>query len=138
MSKAKSDDKKSHYLDKNPVLALWILKRKNKGMNVIQHVACDPFFIYIFSNYQIKLWNLYSNKTPIIFYSTSGIASKIIHPDNTKSHSLYLHLGVINCDLGQYAICSAITERQDTLTIQGLLLRFVQAGANIPKQVVSY
>ncbi|KAK0169543.1 hypothetical protein PV328_011905, partial [Microctonus aethiopoides] len=75
--------------------------------------------------------------TPIIFDSTSGIATKIMHAGNTKSHSLYLHLGIINCELGQYAVCSAITEKQDTVTIQGLLLRFIQAGTNHPKQVSS-
>ncbi|KAK0072603.1 hypothetical protein PV326_014302, partial [Microctonus aethiopoides] len=65
----------------------------------------------------------------------SALSTKIMHAGNTKSHSLYLHLGIINCELGQYAVCSAITEKQDTVTIQGLLLRFIQAGTNHPKQV---
>lgn len=124
-SKAKSDDKISHYWNEDPVLALCILKTKNKGINVIQHIGHDPFFIYIFSNYRITLWNLYSDETPIIFDSTFGIATKICRAGNTKSHSRYLHLGIINCELGQYAICSAITGKQDTLPIQGLLMRFV-------------
>lgn len=110
---------------------------EKKAMNVIQHIGHDLFFIYIFSNYQIKLWNLYCDKTPIIFDSTSGITTKIRHAKNTKSHSLYSHLSIINCELRQYAIYSAITGKQDTPTVQGLLMRFVQAGANNPKQVVS-
>lgn len=72
----------------------------------------------------------------MIIDAISGIAKKCLLMPNEKSHSLFLHLAVINCDKGQFAISEAITERQDAVTIEYWLKRFIQDGANYPKQVV--
>lgn len=101
MSTAKSQDKKARTLHRDPIVSLGILKRSPLGKDVIQNIGYDPFSVIMFSNYQIRLWNLYSDKVPLIIDATSGIATKLIHADGQKSRSLFLHLAVINCNLGQ-------------------------------------
>ena len=109
----------SQYLDRDPLKALQKLKRTPMGKNVIRHIGLEPFFIYIFSSHQIRLWNMFCTKVPLLVDSTTGVAQKIsTFPE--KSHTLELHVGVINCRFGQLAVFEGILERQDTVSIKNL------------------
>lgn len=136
MRQAKHEFVKSQYLNKDPIIALQMLKKTALGQNVIRNIGSDPFFVYIFTSHQIRIWNMFSREVPLIIDSSTGIARKLDRL-GSKSHTLALHLGVINCKYGQLAVFEGVTERQDTLTIEYLLKRFLQLGAKYPKQVVS-
>lgn len=134
----KYENKKANYLDPDPFRAIHILETQPIGKNVIQAIGYRPFFVYIFSGIQVNLWNMYSAKVPLIIDSTSGVCMKITYPNKEKSRSIFLHIGVINCDHGQNVVLAALTERQDTLTIKHLLDRHQQSNGNKPLQCVSW
>lgn len=134
---AKHDYKKAQYLHTNPIIAISIMKRKPTGVNVIHDLGYDPFSVVICSNFQIKFYNIHSNKGPVAVDTMSNVAQKIVYSDKKKSHTLCMHLVVINTVYGQYTIGTAITERQDAVTIQRCFQRMIQLGANFPLQIVS-
>lgn len=137
MRQAKSEYVKSRYFDMDPIKSIQIMKRNSVGKNIIRDISNDPFKVFIFSQHQIRLWNNVVNEVPLIIDSTTGIAKKLDIFRGEKSHTLGLHLGVVNCKWGQLSVLEGITERQDTVTISTLLQRFIQAGARYPKQTVS-
>lgn len=133
---AKAECVRSQYLHKDPLEALKIMKRIALGQNIIHQIGCDPFFINIFSSHQIRVYNDCVSETPLLIDSTTGVARKLELIPGVKSHTLALHIGVINCKYGQLAVFEGITERQDTVSIEQLLKRFLQGGASYPKHVV--
>lgn len=134
---SQTDYVNSKYFDKDPVEAIKIMKSKFIGRNTNHNIGADPFHVFMFSPHQVRLWNQLGVEHHSCIDFTTGIARKLKMYGNKKSHTLALHLGVINCDYGQLAVFEGITERQDTVTIEQLLKRYIQAGAGYPKQIVS-
>ena len=85
----------------------------------------------------MRLWNHFFNTCPLLLDSSSGVAQKIIKENKQKSRSIFLHVAVINSEMGQFSVTYSATERQDAITIETWLKKFIQSGAEYPKQVVS-
>lgn len=136
---AVSQKKASEHLDADPIKALGIMKRLTaKGQNTIRHIGYDPTFVHFWSAHQTRLYNekVQRENVPLIIDSTGKIAFEIKHAGNAKSQHLFLYLGVINCQAGQFSVVQQISEKQNTVAVHNWLLNWIHSGAKYPKEVV--
>lgn len=137
---AKSQATKREYLDPNPIKSLGKMKRQTtKGQNVIRDIGFDPIFVHFWSPHQTRVYNqkIREEGAPIAFDCSGQVAYEIAHEGGEKSQHFFLYLGVISCHAGQFSVVQQISERQNTVTINTWLEKWLESGALIPKEVVS-
>lgn len=140
LRRIKHDYKKSAYLDDDPIKSLGILKRSVPlGQNVIHKIGYDPFFIYFWSTHQIKIYNakVREEGACLAIDATGKVTPKITHANNDKSKHLFLYTGILNCQTGPLPVIRQITECHDAASISDWLRKWLQTGAQYPREVVS-
>lgn len=89
---AKSEYKKSQYLDKDPIKALSILKRKTTlGKNVVHNIGYDPFYVHFWSSHQNRLYNKVNRKCAVLIIDATGkVAPKLKYADGRNAKYLFI------------------------------------------------
>lgn len=141
LRRVKLEYKKSLYLHEDPIKSLGLLKRsKPLGQNVIHKIGFDPFFVYFWSSHQIKFYNtkVAERDASLAIDATGKVAPKIKHSNNENSKHLFLYTGTLNCQSGSLPVMRQITECHDAASISDWLRKWLQTGAQYPKQVVRF
>lgn len=135
---AKCQSKKRKYLDDDPMTAISKFKRSREGLNIIRDIGLDPIKVYFWSPHQTRLYNKLIKNADSSFCvdATGGLAKQIVHVDGKKSQNIFLYHGVLHTANIQCAVTSMLSECQDTVTITSWLMRWAQAGAEYPKEIV--
>ncbi|XP_017473398.1 PREDICTED: uncharacterized protein LOC108364292 [Rhagoletis zephyria] len=117
------------YKDLQPIHAIAELKKSEKGQNVVRDIGFDPMIVHFWSPNQIRVFNKLSkaNNSFLCIGATEGIE---------KPQHLFLYLAVLSSPTAQSAAFGMISERQDTVSIVTWLMRWIQSGAEYPKEVV--
>lgn len=124
------------YRDLDPIRAISKFK-KAEGQTIIRDIGYDPFVVHFWSPHQIKVYNKIMKKNSCLCIdATGGIGKKIIHVDGSKSHHIFLYLGVLSYPNSNVTSSGMLSEHQDTVTITTWLMKWIQSGADYPKEVV--
>lgn len=138
LSTAKYQFRQKQYKDENPIIALSKLKRCVEGENVIRDIGYDPVKVLFWSPHQVRAYNnfLKMQDCCLCIDATGKLSKHIIHVDGNKSQHIFLYLGVLSYSNGSFTVPAMFSERQDTVTISNWLMRWIQSGAEYPKEVV--
>lgn len=136
---AKYQHVQSKYKDPNPMIALQKFKRSPGGRNVIRDIHLDPVAVLFWSPHQVRVYNNLAKRPDacLCIDATGGVAKQVIHVDNSKSKHIFLYFAVLFCSVGRVTVSSMFSESQDTVRINTWLRRWIQSGAQFPKEVVS-
>lgn len=135
---AKYEIKKKKHLDPNPLTALLKYKKSQEGHNVVRDIGLDPIYVYFWSSHQNRLHNVFIKlEEALMCIDASGMLAKnVISEDGEKSQHIFLYIGVLHCSITQFTVFAMFSERQDTVTISSWIMRWIQSGGDIPKEVV--
>lgn len=136
---AKHELRKSQYLDKDPIKALAILKRKTtSGQSTIHNIGLDPFHVHFWSGHQNRIYNSKVNKKAwVIVDATGSLSRKIVHIDGRNSKHLFLYTAVLQTEAGPIPVCRQVTESHDAVSISNWLKEWTKSGAKFPAEVVN-
>lgn len=135
---AKYENRKKQRRDSNPIVALSKFKRSQEGKNVVRDIGSDPIKVHVWSPHQNRVYNkLIKLEDALLCVDATGkLACSIIHPDGEKSQHIFLYIGVLHCSETQFTVPAMFSETQDTVTICNWLMRWIQSGAESPKEIV--
>ncbi|KAG5864213.1 hypothetical protein JTB14_010021 [Gonioctena quinquepunctata] len=107
-----------------------------EGRNVVRDIGSDPVIVHFWSPHQIRIFNNMNKieNARLCIDATGKHAKYVLHMNNEKSHHIFLYIGVLYCSAGQFSVM--FSESQDTVTISTWLRRWIQSGAQFPKEVV--
>lgn len=135
---AKSEYAKSQYLYENPIIALAMLQL-GELKNVIRFLSWNPFFVFLWSNFQLKVYKTNCEKTGglLIIDETGSISRKIKKIDGSDSACIELYVISVEVDNQRYVVASMLSESHNANTIQFFLREFIRYGAPVPRETVS-
>lgn len=135
MVKYESQQKK--YRDSDPIQAIAKFK-KSEGRTIIRDIGFDPFVVHFWSPHQIRLYNkiIQTKDSFLCIDATGGIGKRVLHVDGSKSQHIFLYLAVLSSPNADFAACEMLSEHQDTVSISTWLMKWIQSGAEYPKEVV--
>lgn len=140
LHKAKSQQKLSSYLEKDPIEALVNMKFK-KHLNSIHDIGKSPFFIHFWNNSQIQIWNkIPAGRRSVIIDSSGSKCEKINNPHDQYQRSIFLYLLVVNYENlesdKQFPVAQMLSESHRTEDIRSFLNKWILSGAKIPNEVI--
>ncbi|KAG5868069.1 hypothetical protein JTB14_020742 [Gonioctena quinquepunctata] len=135
---ARYQSEQKKYRDRNPLLTLSKFKRCPECRNVVRDIGSDPVIVHFWSPHQIRVFNNMNKieNARLCIDATGELAKYVLHVNNEKSHHIFSYIGVLYCSAGQFSVMEMFSESQDTVTISTWLRRWIQSGAQFPKEVV--
>ncbi|KAG5863045.1 hypothetical protein JTB14_009343 [Gonioctena quinquepunctata] len=111
-----------------------------EGRNVVRDIGSDPVIVHFWSPHQIRIFNNMNRieNARLCIDATGKLAKYVLHVNNEKSHHIFLYIGALYCSARQFSVMEMFSESQDTVTISTWLRRWIQSGAQFPKEVVCY
>ncbi|KAG5887001.1 hypothetical protein JTB14_024217 [Gonioctena quinquepunctata] len=113
-------------------------QKKYQGRNVVRDIGSDPVIVHFWSPHQIRIFNNMNKieNARLCIDATGKLAKYVLHVNNEKSHHIFLYIGVLYCSAGQFSVMEMFSESQDTVSVSTWLRRWIQSGAQFPKEVV--
>lgn len=141
LNAAKCEYLKSLQLDRDPVIAISKMKRvgRTEDLFTIRNIGYDPFYVQYWSRHQNVVYKKYAGRetASLKFDASGGFVSRLKRPDGNDSQHIFLYLGVINSEAGQFSVTQLLTEAHDTGTIQNWLVQWIRSGVPVPKETVA-
>lgn len=140
MRRAKSRTLISQRLHEDTIISLSILKHNDQLGSAIRDIGFDKFFIHIWSDLQLKVYNesYIKKKVRIIsFDAIGGVCIKLKRHGNKMSSAIFLYEGVMSVSDKSFTALSMLSERHDNISIFVWLKRWLRDGAKSPKMTVS-
>lgn len=143
LKQAKNELVKMQRSDNDPIMAIWKMKLTVSMEGTIRQIGLDPFFIYIWSNTQMHVYNSFcsSEYAKVCIDATGSVVKKITKPSGEKSSHIFLYDIVIRSNNSkvenQYSVASMLSESQNAVSIYSWLAHFIRSGAAIPRECVT-
>ncbi|XP_041565938.1 uncharacterized protein LOC121467746 [Drosophila elegans] len=133
---AKYEAGKKRFRKVDPLDAISDLKRSRNGQEIVRDIGRDPVKVLFWSPHQIRVYNKLRKQSALCIDASGGRIMEYRHIDGKKSQHIFLHIAVLHSAFGQFVVSSMLTEKQDMVSITTWLLRWIQTGAQYPKEVV--
>ncbi|CAH1113199.1 unnamed protein product [Psylliodes chrysocephalus] len=140
--KIKHESQSELRLNKDPILAVQILKNNPDMKGCIKNIGLDPFFVYLWTNTQLHVFNKYCKEDYGILSidATGGIVRSATKPSGDKTKHIFLYEGTIRHKHlkkeNQYPVTSMLSEAHNSVAIYTWLAHWIKNGAENPKEIV--
>jgi len=120
--------------------SLQIMKHNNQYDCAIRDIGIDNFFVYFWSDFQLKIYREQSLKNKLLtisFDPTGGVCKKIERFNEGYSGSTFLYEGVMKVNDQTFTALSMLSEQHDNLSIALWIKRWLRCNIKPPKVAVS-